>query len=45
MSKLEVLKKEENDFIVKVPGRKDPVRIEDTFAEMLTPMWIIHSRI
>jgi len=38
MSKLEVLKKEENDFIVKVPGRKDPVRIEDTFAEMF-PLW------
>jgi formylmethanofuran--tetrahydromethanopterin N-formyltransferase len=38
MAKLEVLKKEENDFIVKVPGRKDPVRIEDTFAEMF-PLW------
>ncbi|PVX26975.1 MAG: formylmethanofuran--tetrahydromethanopterin N-formyltransferase [Candidatus Bathyarchaeum sp.] len=38
MSKLEVLKKEENEFIVKVPGRKDPVRIEDTFAEMF-PLW------
>lgn len=38
MSKLEVLKKEENDFIVKVPGRKEPVRIEDTFAEMF-PLW------
>ena len=35
---LEVLKKEENEFIVKVPGRKDPVRIEDTFAEMF-PLW------
>lgn len=39
MSKLEVLKKEKNDFIVKVPGRKDPVRIEDTFAEMF-PLWV-----
>ena len=38
MSKLEVMKKEENDFIVKVPGREDPVRIEDTFAEMF-PLW------
>jgi formylmethanofuran--tetrahydromethanopterin N-formyltransferase len=38
MSKLEVLKKEKNEFIVKVPGRKDPVRIEDTFAEMF-PLW------
>ncbi|MGD2066480.1 MAG: formylmethanofuran--tetrahydromethanopterin N-formyltransferase [Candidatus Bathyarchaeota archaeon] len=38
MSKLEVVKKEENEFIVKVPGRKDPVRIEDTFAEMF-PLW------
>jgi formylmethanofuran--tetrahydromethanopterin N-formyltransferase len=38
MSKLEVLKKEGNDFIVKVPGRKDPVKIEDTFAEMF-PLW------
>ncbi len=38
MAKLKVLKKEENDLIVKVPGRKEPVRIEDTFAEMF-PMW------
>jgi formylmethanofuran--tetrahydromethanopterin N-formyltransferase len=38
MAKLKVLKKEENDFIVKVPGRKETVRIEDTFAEMF-PMW------
>jgi formylmethanofuran--tetrahydromethanopterin N-formyltransferase len=38
MSKLEVVKKEGNEFIVKVPGRQDPVRIEDTFAEMF-PLW------
>ena len=38
MSKLEVVKKEGNDFIVKVPGRQEPVRIEDTFAEMF-PLW------
>jgi formylmethanofuran--tetrahydromethanopterin N-formyltransferase len=38
MSKLEVVKKEGNEFIVKVPGRKEPVRIEDTFAEMF-PLW------
>ena len=38
MSKLEVVKKEENQFVVKVPGRKDPVIIEDTFAEMF-PLW------
>ena len=34
MAKLEVVKKEENDFVVKVPGRQELVRIEDTFAEM-----------
>ncbi len=34
MASLEVIKKEDNDFIVKVPGKQDPVRIEDTFAEM-----------
>ena len=33
MAKLEVVKKEENDFVVKVPGRQELVRIEDTFAE------------
>jgi len=38
MAKLEVVKKEENDFVVKVPGRQETVRIEDTFAEMF-PMW------
>jgi formylmethanofuran--tetrahydromethanopterin N-formyltransferase len=38
MSKLEVIRKEGNDFVVKVPGRKDPVKIDDTFAEMF-PMW------
>jgi len=38
MAKLEVVKKEGNDFVVKVPGRKDTVKIEDTFAEMF-PMW------
>ena len=34
MEKLEVVKKEENDFVVKVPERQELVRIEDTFAEM-----------
>jgi len=34
MAKLEVAKKEENDFVVKVPGRQELVRIEDTLAEM-----------
>jgi formylmethanofuran--tetrahydromethanopterin N-formyltransferase len=38
MATLEVLKKEGNDFIVKVPGKEEPVKIEDTFAEMF-PMW------
>ncbi|MCJ7721022.1 hypothetical protein MUO98_01250, partial [Candidatus Bathyarchaeota archaeon] len=38
MASLEVIKKEDTDFIVKVPGKQDPVRIEDTFAEMF-PMW------
>jgi formylmethanofuran--tetrahydromethanopterin N-formyltransferase len=38
MAKLKVMKKEENDFVVKVPGQKDLVKIEDTFAEMF-PMW------
>ncbi|MCW4016527.1 MAG: formylmethanofuran--tetrahydromethanopterin N-formyltransferase [Candidatus Bathyarchaeota archaeon] len=38
MADLEVLKKEGNDFIVKVPEREDPVKIDDTFAEMF-PMW------
>ena len=34
MANLEVVKKEENDFVVKVLGRQELVRIEDTFAEM-----------
>jgi formylmethanofuran--tetrahydromethanopterin N-formyltransferase len=38
MANLEVVKKEENNFVVKVPGRQELVRIEDTFAEMF-PMW------
>jgi formylmethanofuran--tetrahydromethanopterin N-formyltransferase len=38
MANLKVVKKEENDFVVKVPGRQETVRIEDTFAEMF-PMW------
>jgi len=38
MTNLEVVKKEGNDFVVKVPGRQESVRIEDTFAEMF-PMW------
>ena len=38
MESLEVLRKEDNDFVVKVPGKQDPVKIEDTFAEMF-PMW------
>jgi formylmethanofuran--tetrahydromethanopterin N-formyltransferase len=38
MAKLKVMKKEENDFLVEVPGRKELVKIEDTFAEMF-PMW------
>ena len=38
MVDLEVVKKEENDFVVKVPGRQELVRIEDTFAEMF-PLW------
>jgi len=38
MAKLEVVKKEENEFVVKVPGRQELVRIEDTFAEMF-PLW------
>ena len=38
MATLEVIKKDGNDFIVKVPGNPAPVKIEDTFAEMF-PMW------
>ena len=26
--------KEDTEFIVKVPGKKSPTKIEDTFAEM-----------
>lgn len=45
MANLEVVKKEENDFVVKVPGRQELVRIEDTFAEMYYHMVTIHSEI
>jgi formylmethanofuran--tetrahydromethanopterin N-formyltransferase len=38
MANLEVVKKEGNEFVVKVPGQQELVRIEDTFAEMF-PMW------
>jgi len=38
MTDFEVVKKEGNDFVVKVPGRQESVKIEDTFAEMF-PMW------
>jgi formylmethanofuran--tetrahydromethanopterin N-formyltransferase len=38
MAKLEIVKKEGNDFVVKVPGRENTIKIEDTFAEMF-PMW------
>ena len=38
-SRLEVVGKEGNDFIVKVPNRDTFVKIEDTFAEMF-PMWV-----
>jgi len=43
MANLEVVKKEENDFVVKVPGRQELVRIEDTFAETCSHMVIKHS--
>ena len=43
MVKLEVVKKEENDFVVKVPGRQETVRIEDTFAETCSHMVTTHS--
>ncbi len=39
MADLELLRKEGNDLIVKVPERNDPVKIEDTYAEMF-PMWV-----
>jgi hypothetical protein len=45
MAKLEVVKKEENDFVVKVSGRQEPVRIEDTFAETCSHMVTTHSEI
>jgi hypothetical protein len=32
--RLEVVRKEGNDFIVKVPGRETYVKIEDIYAEM-----------
>lgn len=38
MASLEVVRKEGNDFVVKVPGRDTYCRIEDTYAEMF-PMW------
>ena len=38
-NRLEVVGKEGNDFIVKVPGRDTFVKIEDTYAEMF-PMWV-----
>jgi len=45
MANLEVVKKEENDFVVKVPGRQELVRIEDTFAETCSHMVTTHSEI
>jgi formylmethanofuran--tetrahydromethanopterin N-formyltransferase len=38
-NRLEVVGKEGNDFIVKVPNRETFVKIEDTYAEMF-PMWV-----
>lgn len=38
-NKLEVVGKEGNDLIVKVPNRDTFVKIEDTYAEMF-PMWV-----
>ena len=38
-SRLEVVGKEGNDFIVKVPNMETFVKIEDTYAEMF-PMWV-----
>jgi len=35
-NKLEVVGKEGNNFIVKVPGRETYVKIEDTYAEMFS---------
>jgi hypothetical protein len=35
MANLEVIGKEDNDFIIKVTRREEPVRIGDTFAIML----------
>jgi hypothetical protein len=43
MTDLEVVKKEGNDFVVKVPGRQESVRIEDTFAETCSHMVTKHS--
>ena len=45
MANLEVVKKEENNFVVKVPGRQKLVRIEDTFAETCSHMVTTHSEI
>jgi len=39
VNRLEVVGKEGNDFIVKVPNRETFVKIEDTYAEMF-PMWV-----
>ena len=39
MSKLEILGKEGNDFIVRSPDSDTSVKIADTFAEMF-PMWV-----
>lgn len=44
MAKLEVVKKEENDFAVKVLGQQKLVRIEDTLVEMHYRMVIKNSR-
>ena len=45
MANLEVVKKEENEFVVKVPRRQELVRIEDTFAKTCSHMVTIHSEI
>jgi formylmethanofuran--tetrahydromethanopterin N-formyltransferase len=38
-SKLKVVRKEGNDFVVKVPGRGTFVKVEDTYSEMF-PLWV-----
>ena len=45
MDTLKVVRKEGNDFVVKVPERQDLVKIEDIFAETFSFMGIIHSEI